>query len=241
MKKLLISCLTFILLCCAVNSYALSAAVQAAVGVNYTSSGPSYLFSENFDGSTACGDGSHSNCQVTWTANGTPATDFNYSTSALDGTYSAQVTSETGNNYYAAFTAQDTVYFYFIIRSSTRVGGAMIFAIQDSSGNNLWALRNASYEYSIYCGSNVYENSTTWTEGTTYHVWGDYTKGTGANGICHAFIATTSTKPGSANITVTNSDLTGQASRVSLSNTTSSVYEIDKIRIDDVDIGSTPD
>lgn len=36
MKKLLIACLTFLLLCAAVNAYALSAAVQAAVSVSST-------------------------------------------------------------------------------------------------------------------------------------------------------------------------------------------------------------
>lgn len=79
MKKILISCLTFLLLCAAVNAYALSAAVQAVCGASgaatcTTPTGDE--LTESFGDGTAaeCWSGlGGTTCSVTWTvAAGTP-------------------------------------------------------------------------------------------------------------------------------------------------------------------------
>jgi hypothetical protein len=208
-----------------------------------TVAAPSYLLSENFDDSTACGNGVDSNCSGTWTKVGISAsTDFTYTTSPapLEGTNSAATigTATVGDGWYRSFTAQDTVYFYFIVSPKVRSTGTLA-SILDSSGNTVMRVVDSGPEFSIYCNDNL-QYSTAMANGTTYHVWGDYTKGTGNNASCHLYHSTTSTKPGSPNITATG-NATGQAARFFLSkNGSTPEYIFDKIRVSSSDIGSSP-
>ncbi len=59
---------------------------------------------------------------------------------------------------------------------------------------------NAGYEWSVYCGT-VLGYSTEMVQGTTYYVWGDYTKGA-PNSTCHLYHSLNTTK-GAADITIT--------------------------------------
>lgn len=204
------------------------------------------LLCENFDGSTACGDGSHTNCNNTWTVSGAPTFDFNYATAPapLEGTYSFRINMSTGDDetgWYKAFTASDAVHFFYIVNAHLRTLSNINFMITDSAGALLMAVNNAGYEFNIMCGTVNAYSATTMAVDTTYYIWGDYTKGTGANAVCHLFHSTDTTK-GAADITITNGDATGQAARAVLyqSSIASNDFIMDKIRVGTSAFGDNP-
>jgi hypothetical protein len=215
-----------------------SAEASAAYTLNST-----YLISENFDGSAACGGGA-TNCQIAWTDTtaGAPTANFAYATAPapLEGSFSLRIASSGAIlGKVASYTAQDTVYFYLLLNHTTLVGGANSFGILDGSGNVVLDVSNANPEFRLHCGT-VTAFSTSITQGTTYSVWGDYTKGTGANAVCHLYHSTTTTKPGSPNITITNGDATAQAASVRLGSFSTAVHLYDHVRVSTIAIGSNP-
>jgi hypothetical protein len=205
------------------------------------------LVCENFDGTEACGDGSHTNCNTTWTkvqagdAPG-PVVDFNYATSPapLEGTYSAQLyITEWGDGYVKSFTAQDTIHFFYMVEWTTFGNPNQDVHILDSSDNILMKVGNANPEFAVYCGS-ILGYSTTASVNTPYYVWGEYTKGTGANAVCKLYHSTNTTK-GAADITVSNGDATAQAAKVKIIASAPAVRTIfDKIRIGTSAFGDNP-
>ena len=205
-----------------------------------------YLLAEDFDGSSACGDGSHTNCSGSWTGIGTPApADFNYAASPapLVGTgYSLLLsgTQDTPYGWYRGFTAHDTVYFYFVFHATNRSAGT-IFALRDSSGNTVMRVVDSGPEMSIYCNDVIdYQPVTNFVVNTTYHTWGRYTKGTGSNAVCELYHSTTSTKPESPNLSATG-NATAQAAQIFITkpgNDQSHIY--DKIRVSTSSIGGDP-
>jgi hypothetical protein len=231
------------------KSYALSTAIQAVVSAGGAAAGcgggTSYLLCENFDGSSACGDGSHTNCDNEWVHFGAGTMDFNYATSPapLEGSYSARMAAGENDGYYHAFTASDTVYFYFIFNPVTRGTSNQFFAITAADDTNLMYVTNSGYELSTYCGT-VLGYEANMVQGTTLHIWGDYTRdsdGGAASAVCHLYSSTTSTKPGSPTITTTNGTGTAQAARVRFYQSSGAGDTIwDKIRVSTSDIGSTP-
>lgn len=200
------------------------------------------LVCENFDGSTACGDGSHTNCSVTWTQVNSAPFDFNYATSPapLEGTYSGRFISDnTNQGWTKTFTAQDVVHFFFIVNAHTLATSDKIFRLLDASDNEVMSVSNAGYEFDIHCGT-TWAYSTTMSVDTTYYIWGDYTKGTGANAVCHLFHSTDTTK-GAADITITTGDATAQAAKAQMWHSGGNLeYVIDKIRIGTSAFGDNP-
>lgn len=204
-----------------------------------------YLLSEDFDGSTACGNGVDSNCSGTWTKVGAEATtDFSYSTAPapLAGTYSAFVdgSAASGDGWYRSFTAQDTVYFYFIVNPTTRTARTVV-SLRDSSGNTVMRVSDSGPEIAIYCNDTLAYSATAFANGTTVHIWADYTKGTGSNASCHLYHSSDSTKPGSPQITASG-NATAQAAQFFISKDGSTPSLIfDKIRVSTTAIGSAPE
>jgi hypothetical protein len=209
---------------------------------------PSYLFSENFDGASACGDGATSTCNNTWTKVGTPTIVFNSTTSPapLEGTRSAKLTGGgSGDYYYASFTAQDTAYVFVKINDNSGLGiGLRRFFVTDSANNNLMSLYDSTSEVTISCGSTTaYKVGSSWAQNTTYSFWMGYTKGTGSNAVCTLhFIDASETKPGTADITIPNGTATAQASRIKIGDSVAGTLAatLDKIRVSSSAIGSSP-
>lgn len=227
------------------NPYILGGGASAAAGCG---GGTSYLVCENFDGSTACGDGSHTNCDVEWTGFGTtPVFDFNYSTSPapLEGTYSAKTmdADDVNTGYVVSFTESDAIHFFYMINAHKRSAGGDQIRILAADGTQLMDVSNAGYEFAIHCGT-VLDYSTAMDVDTTYYVWGDYTKGDGVNtAVCNLYHSTNSTK-GSADCTITNGDAAAKkAGKIALyhpSTTTNDDYIFDKIRVSTSSIGDNP-
>ena len=256
MKKFILLFLLIPSLCFAVEpidfskSIAMSPAMLGLAGGKVAAAagcggGTSYLLCENFGSTNACysGDATFVNCDLTWTKVGTPGgVDFKYATSPapLEGSYSftaVDANADTDGFVYA-FTANDTVHFFFILSPITRAVGCFV-SLLDSSDNVVMRVYDAGPEFAIYCNDTL-GYSTAIVNGTTYYVWGDYTKGSGSNASCHLFHSTDTTK-GSADITITNGNSTAQAAKLKI-NTTAGVRKhiYDKIRVSTSSIGDNP-
>jgi hypothetical protein len=243
MKRLfsILLCLLFFFVLCGTSRARMLQGV--AGGVTTVSS---YLIEENFDGATACGDGVHSNCNNTWTQVGTNIADFNYATSPapLSGSYSA-LFSTIGSTagYTLAFTEQDTVHFFMEMNPVTRSSGSQYIELLASDDTVLLRVTNVAFEFAMYCGPTVWGYSTAPDQGTTYYIWGDYTKGNGTNSaVCHLYHSTDTTK-GAADITITNGDAASKkAGKVFFGErgTDGGNTMYDKIRVSTSSIGDNP-
>jgi hypothetical protein len=84
------------------------------------------------------------------------------------------------------------------------------------------------------------DGTLTLSTNTTYHIWVDWTKGTGTNGTMKVFVATTGTKPAVADASLTTG--TGGATQNLYLGPTGTGPNLifDRLLIDDVSIGSNP-
>jgi len=195
---------------------------------------PTYIIEENCDG-TGTPSG--------WNDFGTMNWDYTTSPAPLEGTQSLRVNgggSQAGS--YKTFSGLDTAYGYFIFHPVAMSNFEYLLRVQTTGFGNCLQVRRGSGTWSIIHGT-VESNASTMSDGNTYHVWWDYTKGTGADGVANLYISATTTKPGSPTVTITNGDGTSQAQQIVLGEaggapTSNLIY--DKIRVDDVTIGSNP-
>jgi hypothetical protein len=140
---------------------------------------------------------------------------------------------------YVAFTASDNAYAYFLMRMEDVPGGAdrTQFKFTDGSANDL-AIQAASVgpvQMKLYDGGAGSDpGAATMSADTTYHVWFEYEKGTGANGKVRVYFASSGTKPASPDAEITTSAMTGQAARLYFGNDWSgsggNIY-YDKVRV----------
>jgi hypothetical protein len=237
------------------KSYALSTAIQAVVSAGGAAA-PTYLLSENFDGASACGDGSHTNCQVTWTESGSGTK--NYDVAGLetgsDKALSINSTANAGYDY-VSIASQSEFWGYFIFQMDTIInqGGFDKFFgfIRDRWWDAVWV--------SVYPGGTgelcyVIDSAQECTVAqlsadTTYHVWVHYKAASaspGNDGIIElAFSTSAGTKPTSGNNykAKTNHNTKETCNMISMGGrdaTNINTIIFDKIRVDDVEIGASP-
>lgn len=189
--------------------------------------GPTYLLEQDMEGlGTPSG----------WTDVGT--VDWDYLVAPIVGTQSWQAGTGTGNNSTSpSFTAPSVCYAFFALTVGAGSGNIPIFLLRNGTTTI------ASFDYrstSVFRISHGSANSATFSGGAgTYYVWLDYTAGTGLDGVMNCYIAATQTKPGSPSATLTTGTGTLGADNIRIQGHANSSI-IDKIRVDDVDIGSTP-
>lgn len=246
MKRTLLTLLIFICLCVPARAQMLQGIVGGGASAAAPSCGAGTEFiCENFEGSTACGDGATSTCNSTWTAVGGPEGTFQETAGKLEGTYSYKLDSANGGEgYQKAFTASDTVYFYLMINATTRPSFAQLLSITDGT-NLLLAISNENPEFRLECGTaTAYVSASNWTAGTVYHFWGDYTRdsdGGAASAVCNFYYSTNGTKPGTPSKTITVGTGTTQATTIRLVGSDETAVVIyDKIRVGTSAFGSNP-
>lgn len=201
----------------------------------------SYLVCENMNGTgtpTGWTDVQPANSVVNW----------DYTTTALEGTQSLLLDYNayglTVGTYYD-FTAQNNAYAYGLYRYNYLIGQQEI-QLQDSSGNKLCqALLLVSGKLRADCNVSA-DTVSTMSTNTLYHVWVEYEKGTGANGVCRVAFSTDGTKPANGDnyAAATTCNGTAQASRFYLGGTGSEntlIKIIDKVRVKSTAIGSSPE
>lgn len=195
---------------------------------------PSYLVIENCDG-TGTPSG--------WTDNATPAWDYTTSPAPLEGTQSVNL-DNVGDESYFAFTGVAEAFGYFMINVSSLAGADYVFSFRDSSDNKLGRVRFLSDgAVRVVDLSGVVANDSpagTVTINTTYHIWPRYKAGSGANSEVDVYVSATSTKPGSPAASINLGTGTANAARFAIEGWSSGNFIFDKLRADDVVIGSNP-
>jgi hypothetical protein len=189
---------------------------------------------ENFDGA---------GYQTSWTeVTGNANEDYATAPAPLEGTQSLYMQTEAAQQEVRkSFTASDTVYVYMLFRSTTLPAGLrQQFAIKDGSGNTLMEAHlvpGPPWQWEVSDGVSVSSSGgATVSNGTTYHIWMEYTRGGGANSVHKFCWSTDGVKPtaGTAFINFSNGTSTGQASRFEIGTWSAGVsgdYIVDKFRL----------
>jgi hypothetical protein len=207
--------------------------VIGAAGV--AASGSSYLVEENFEGTGA---------PTGWTTASEGGTiNYDSTTSPLRGSQSLRLTHSgwPGARVYKAFTAQSQVYLFARVRWAADAGDdTPILTLRDSSGNTLCTLlvRSGGGAFRLYHGTTFGNASSSPTANTTYYVWISYTAGTGANGAATLHWGTATTKPGSADISVSTGTATADAAQIHCeTGEYGGTHDYDQILVSDEAIG----
>jgi glucose/arabinose dehydrogenase len=189
---------------------------------------PTYLFSESFEGTGFENTG--------WIKHGSPNPD--YTTLALQG---AQSLNCSGAQYVERpFSFNNSFYLYFQARWNTWGNFNNIIYWDDSNYNIVLGLYADSSRAEIQHGSASQFGTTALKSGVTYHMWVEWTKGTGANGTFKLFVSTNGIKPTVADASVSNGN-GGAPARIYIGPTSSGPNAIfDRVFVDDVPIGNNP-
>ncbi len=201
--------------CIALTPAILGGAGGGAAAAAFTCSGDAFLLCDNFDGgSVTCADdnASQANCWVAWAA--LASANISNQATGLDGTYGKSITISGGASLatYTTFTAGSPRYVFARYKPTsltlTDTTTKYFLALTSASGGTGLAGLNiindgGVFKWTLSCGATMSAVVTdpAPAQGTEYYVWVDFTKG--ATATCNAYIATTSTKPGSPTITQT--------------------------------------
>ena len=200
-----------------------------------------FIICEDFEGSSYCyGSSGDQNCWNNfpdyW---GSP--DWNYSSSAIEGTYSLYLTSGE-RILYTLGTTTSPLYFYAkITLGGTLAGNDSILYITNESGDTLLNINSyTDSKLRAICGTGAATGTFTAGAGT-YNLWVDYTAVSGgSDGVLHVYISSTTTK-GSADITVTNCSVTGSPKNLYLQSVADGPDTTwDRIRLKSSDMTTVP-
>lgn len=192
--------------------------------------GPTYLFQESFEGT---------GYENSWTEDlGSPNED-DTTPAPYHGTHSLSVVLDNRITLNTTWTAPSTAYCFFAIYWTS---DATDFVVQGRNGTtDLWLLqRNSDDTFRLYHGSSFQNTASTFAVGAWVYFWLDYTAGGGTDGVANVYISTTTTKPGSPTITVSNGTATLGMTQFYIRNDSNIEYNIDRILVDDVAIGNAP-
>jgi glucose/arabinose dehydrogenase len=192
-------------------------------------SAPTYLLAEGFEGTGFENTG--------WTRNGAP--NENYTNLVLHG---AQSLNCAGAQYIQrTFSFATSFNLYLRVRWNTWSDYSSVIYWDNASYSTAALLYADNNRLQILHGSVLANGTTVIAANTTYHVWVEWTRGTGANGSMKLFMATNGTKPASPEAAITTG--TGAATqRMYFGPTGSGPNAIfDRLLVDDVPIGNVLD
>lgn len=138
-----------------------------------------------------------------------------------------------------------SVYFYFVVRidSAPTSGTHYMLLVRDALAASVCSLRLGSgMSMALTHGTTVASGSYPITLGGIYHIWVEWIKGTGANGVARLYISTTATKPGSATLSTAIGNATTDMTYIDFSSGSSGSGNktFDNIDIRSVPIPSNP-
>src|SRR5258706_2448938 len=192
---------------------------------------PSYLLGEGFEGAGFENTG--------WTKIGSP--DEDYTTTPLDGLQSLHCLA--GQQISRAFSFSDSFYFYCKMRfiSLPTFQGLMFWRNALGSTMAEFYFNNDFGNMELIHGSVIVLSSNLFTIDTTYDVWIEWTRGTGADGTMKLFVATDGIKPANPQVSIANGN-GGAIDRFVLGpeNPARGDVIFDLILVDDVPIGDNP-
>src|SRR5438477_13038082 len=151
-----------------------------------------YLFSEDFEGPGFENTG--------WFKTGTP--DEDYTTTPLHGAQSLHCLG--GQYIYRSIEFSNSFYMYLMARWNTW-GDYNNIIYWDNAGYGFVADLYANHNFfQIAHGSAFTSGTARITTNTTYHIWYEWTLGTGSNGTVNLFVSTNGIKPALPDASVTN-------------------------------------
>jgi len=191
-------------------------------------SASTYLLSEGFEGSGYENSG--------WTEGGTPNED--YTTTALHG---AQSLNCVGAQYlWRTFRYSDSFNLYFCVRWNAWADYNNIISWDNVGWSTIASLWADDNRISINHGSVSANGTTSIAPNTTYHVWVEWTGGSGNNGTMKLYVSTDGIKPGIPEASITTGT-GGATERMYMGPFAAGPNVIfDRILVDDVPIGSNP-
>lgn len=203
--------------------------------------GASYEFTEMFEGSNTDSQSVVGYDNTGWTSSNS-ANNPRYTTSPapLAGTYSLRIANSTRSVTRDITGFGSTACVYVVMNISTWQADIDAIQILDSSSAFLASLQTRSTAgLRLRHGSATSTQVNSYAIATTYHVWLEYTKGTGANGAINGYVATTATKPGSPTFSITTGTATADADKIKLV-APGSIGLWDNLVCDSSAIGSDP-
>jgi len=210
-----------------VSDGALTNSAAFVLTVNSTNGGPAYLLVEGFEGTGFENTG--------WTKVGTPNAD--YTNTVLHGLQSLNCTG--GQEVYRTFSFSNTFYLYYKVRFVTLPTYQVLMDWRDANLNTVVEMYFNGGTCTMSHGAALSTTSSSFLAGTTYDVWIEWTKGTGANGTLKLFMATNGIKPATPQSNITNGT-GGATSRFTLGPESSGNVIFDRILVADGPIGSNP-
>jgi hypothetical protein len=193
-----------------------------------------YLLNEGFEGA------SFENTGWTTFSNSDP----DYAASPLVGSQSLRCNG-TSSFIQRPLALGSSFYCYFQVRWLTYAPFKFVMDWLDSSINSVSRVVTDGFpnRLNIVHGGASVTGTTVLAANTTYHVWVEWTRGTGANGTMSLFVSTTGVKPGSPEATITTGSGINPIAAFDVGPfdavaSTDVIY--DRILIDDEPIGSNP-
>ena len=195
----------------------------------------SYLLAEGFEGTA---NGGFESTGWTIPPNAISAPNPDYSTTLLSGTESLRCTGVSFIQ--RPFVNSDAFYCYFQVRWLALLDSSFVVDWLEAGGGSSSRVVTSGNNLELSHGSVSVTGTTTLSQNTTYHVWVEWTQGTGANGTMRLFISTTGLKPASPDSEI----LTGTGNAISFLDVgpflAGADVLYDRILIDDVPIGDSP-
>jgi hypothetical protein len=197
--------------------------------------GPSYLLSEDWEGTGTPSGWTHSTGDIL----------PDYTTTILDGAQSLYVPTPRAADS-PSFAAQSELWLYCMFRfvNAPTSSNRYLLGLYNSGGSavGLVAVASSSLTPAVRHGTLTGSSGSDLALNTTYHLWFHWKKGTGSNGEAEAYISTTATRPGSPQVTINNGDAITDAVSVRLGMLTAGSGNkiFDKLRVSASEIGSNP-
>jgi hypothetical protein len=197
-------------------------------------SAQSYLLNEGFEGAGYENSG--------WTA--FSIIDPDYTANPLVGSQSLRC-SGTSPYIQRPFVPGTSFYCYFQVRWLSFAPFKFVTDWLDAGSSSITRVVTDGFpnRLSIVHGGASLTGTTVIAPNTTYHVWVEWTRGTGSDGTMRLFISTTGVKPGSPEATITTGTGIGTITKFDIgpfdaAATTDVIY--DRVLLDDEPIGSNP-
>ena len=204
------------------------------LGLCSPSMAQTYLLSEGFEGAGYENGG--------WTA--FSASDPDYASAPLVGAQSLRC-SGVSSFIQRPFVRTADFYAYFQVRYSAFAPFKFVVDWLDAGSSSIARVvtDDSPNRLQIVHGGVSASGTTVITAGVTYHVWVEWTRGTGADGTMKLFVSTDGVKPGSPEASITTGTGNSALAKFDIgpfdgAGTTDVVY--DNVLLDDVVIGSNP-
>lgn len=203
---------------------------------------PTYLIKQGFETATTGYDNGE-----TWTEAGTGVIDHadTDSPSPLVGTQSLRITlAGTQETTFSAFAAQSTAYGFMALNRVANSSTVTLATFRSGASVRCTVSMTGSGAIRIAAAGTAVAVVDTVAVGETVYIWWRYTLGSGLDAVGEVWTSATETKPPSSgdNYAVQAGTATTTVDRIYIGDTTNQTDEFvyDKVRVDDVAIGSNP-